>query len=175
MKYMFKITSLAVVAASLFAPAARASDVPTNDSVRVLGTVKVNASAGDSISAARRHHHDYIYVAHNSTGAIDVIDVSDPASPRQLTGSGLKRARPGAKTAVINVAGMAAAARIVDLSDLSEPHVLAEFPDAISATSDRRKLIYILGPDSLQILTTKPQSDQSEQPDSSVQGVEYGG
>lgn len=175
MKHMFHIASLVVVAAGLFAPAARAADVSTPEGVRVLGTVKINAAAGDSISAARRHHHDYVYVAHNSTGAVDVIDVSNPASPRQLGADRIKRARPGAETAVINVAGVAATARILDLSDPGEPHVVAEFPDAISATSDRRKLIYVLGQDSLQILSTEQPKPQFDQPDSSVQGVEYGG
>lgn len=162
MNQLYRIASLVIIATATLAPAARAADVESS-ALRVVGTVKVTAMPGDSIFAAKSHHHEYIYVAHTDK-TVDVIDVSNPAAPRQLTGTEAARARRTGQTAVINVPETAATstAHVLDISDPREPQVIGEFPNAISTTSDHRKLIYVLDQDSLRILTTKPEQQNSD-------------
>jgi hypothetical protein len=162
MNQLYRIATIMIIAAAAFAPVARAADVE-NPAIRVVGSVKLMAAPGDSIFAAKNHHHEYIYVAHTDK-TVDVIDVSNPAAPRQLTGTEAARARKAGQAAVISVPESAATstAHVLDISDPREPRVVAEFPNAISTTSDGRKLIYVLDQDSLRILTTQPEEHSSD-------------
>jgi hypothetical protein len=158
----FRIVSLLALATALTSGAYAADAQMPN--LNVLATVKITASPGDSIFAAKNHHHQYLYVTHARDKTVDVIDVSHPASPRQLSGWEATRALRAGRTAVISVPDTASTgtARVFDVSDPSEPRVIAEFPNAISATSDNRKLIYVLDENSLRILSTAPKQEQND-------------
>jgi hypothetical protein len=162
-----RIASSSVLASLMLAgaltTAAYAAD-PTTPNLNVLGSVKVVASPGDTIFAAKNHHHEYVYVAHARDKAVDVIDVSDPSAPHQLTGHDAVRARRMGQTAVISVpeTPTTTTARVLDISDPAEPRVVAEFPNAISATSDSRKLIYVLDENSLRVLDKAQSQPQGQ-------------
>lgn len=161
-----KVMKLRIAPLLVFAAitsAAYAADAPTPN-LTPVATVKLVASPGDSIFAAKNHRHEYIYVAHASDKTVDVIDVSKPSSPRQLSGAAAERVRSAAKTVVISVpeSPTTATARVLDVSDPNEPRIIAEFPNAISATKDNRKLIYVLDENSLRILSTASQQQDEE-------------
>jgi len=158
-----RIASLFVLAVA-FASAAYAADVPASN-YNVVSSVKISASPGDTIFAAKSHRHEYVYVTHARDKSVDVIDVSNPSSPRQLNGNEANRARRAAMTTVITPSDTPGTARVVDVSDPNEPHVVAEFPNAISATSDSRDLIYVLDENSLRILS-KTETQKQQQDDS---------
>jgi hypothetical protein len=158
-----RIATLVVLAAASLS-AAYAADAPA-PKLNELGSVKIMASPGDTIFAARNHRHEYIYVTHIADKSVDVIDVSNPSSPHQLTGNDAKRARGGALTAMVTSSETPGTARVYNVSDPNEPQVVAEFPNAISATSDNRHLIYVLDENSLRILSA-PQKEQPAQDDS---------
>jgi hypothetical protein len=141
--------------------AAHAADVPASD-LNVVSSIRLTAASGDTIFAAKSHRHEYIYLTHAADKSVDVIDVTDPSSPRQLSGNEARRASRNAVTAMISTSDTPGTARVLDISDPSEPHVVAEFPNAISTTSDNRKLIYVLDQNSLRILSTKPAPQPAE-------------
>jgi hypothetical protein len=158
----FRIASLLILAAAATS-AANAADAPSPN-LNVVGAVSINAMPGDSIFAAKSHRHEYVYVAHVNDKTVDVIDVSNPANPRQLSGKDATRALQAKKTAGITVSDSPSpsTARVLDISTWNEARVLAEFPNAISTTNDNRKLIYVLDGNSLRIFsTTKPAEDDS--------------
>jgi hypothetical protein len=150
----FRIATLFVLASTL-AVTAYAADVQP-PSLSVVGTLKIAAEPGDLIFAAKSHRHEYVYVAHARDKSVDVIDVSHPSSPRQLSGNDARRATRNAVIAMTNSPDTPGTARVLNVSDPNEPSIIAEFPDAISTTSDNRQLIYVLDQNSLRILTAAP-------------------
>src|SRR5690242_15768839 len=163
MNHLYRIATLAILAGA-FAAASYAADAPA-PSLNQVGSIRIMAAPGDSIFAAKSHRHEYVYVTHARDKSVDVIDVSNPSSPRQLNGNEANRARRAAMTTVITPSDTPGTARVVDVSDPNEPHVVAEFPNAISATSDSRDLIYVLDENSLRILS-KTETQKQQQDDS---------
>lgn len=163
MNHRTALATLLIAITIALAPVARAADMPntpnTPDGLRLLGSIKLNASPGDSIFTARTHRHDYVYVSHASDRPLDVIDVSDPTFPKLLSADRLKRARQSGLTTVVNAnrAIATSTAQVVDFANPADPHVIAEFPNVISSTTDRRMLIYVLDNHSLRVLTTEPE------------------
>jgi hypothetical protein len=139
----FRIASILALAIG-FASAASAADAPTPN-LYMVGSVSVTAARGDSITTAKTHHHEYVYVTHAADQSIEVIDVSNPTAPRQVSGKDEQRA--------------------LSARPVSAMAPTAAYPDAISATSDGRKLIYVLDENSLRILSTKPVQDEQQRQD----------
>jgi hypothetical protein len=172
MKKSLRVLTFLVTVVAL-APTARAEDasmdtVRDHSHLKVLSTIKLMARPGDSISAGRSHHHDYIYVAHVHDQRVDIIDVSDPAMPREINRIDAKQAVNKGQTTTVRITETGAGtARVLDLTDPNEPRVVADFPDAISATSDRRRLIYVLDRDSLRVLAPKEGKTEKQQEDDS--------
>jgi hypothetical protein len=158
MKY--RIATLFVLASTL-AITAYAADVQP-PKLNEVGSVKIAAEPGDLIFAARSHRHEYVYVAHARDKSVDVIDVSHPSSPRQLNGNDARRASRNAVIAMTNSPDAPGTARVLNVSDPNEPLVIAEFPNAISTTSDNRQLIYVLDQNSLRILTAPPAAAEDD-------------
>jgi hypothetical protein len=140
----FRIATLLALATAL-ASGAYAADAHAPN-LNTVGSVTVMASAGDSITAAKSHRHEYVYLTHAADRSVDVIDVSNPASPRRVSGKDAQRAlsaRPASATAAT-----------------------AAYPNAISAASDGHKFIYVLDENSLRVLSTKPVQDEQQEDDS---------
>jgi len=161
MNHLYRIATLAILAGA-FAAASYAADAPA-PSLNQVGSIRIMAAPGDSIFAAKSHRHEYIYVTHVRDNSVDVIDVSNPASPRQLTGNDARRARRNSLTSMLSESETPGTARVLDVNDPNEPMVVAEFPNAISATSDGRDLVYVLDQNTLRILTgTKHQQQEDD-------------
>jgi hypothetical protein len=143
------------------ATAAYAADARTPD-LNVVASIRLAAAPGDTIFAAKSHRREYIYLTHAADKSVDVIDVTHPSSPRQLSGNDARRASRSAVTAMIGASETPGTARVLDVSDPNEPHLVAEFPNAISTTSDNRKLIYVLDENSLRILSTNTAQQPAE-------------
>jgi hypothetical protein len=161
MNHLYRIASL-VILAGAFAATSYAADAPA-PSLNQVGSIRIMAAPGDSIFAAKSHRHEYIYVTHARDKSVDVIDVTKPESPRQLTGDDAGRARRNALTSMLTESETPGTARVLDINDPNEPVVVAEFPNAISATSDGRDLVYVLDQNTLRILTgTKHQQQEDD-------------
>src|ERR1700745_2628881 len=120
MNHLYRIASLVILAGTALTSSVYAADAPP-PKLNEVSSVKIAAGPGDSIFAARNHRHEYIYVTHAADKSVDIFDVSNPASPRQLNGNEAKRATRDALTSVITPADTPGTAHVLDVSDPREP------------------------------------------------------
>ncbi len=165
--------SAILVAFTVMTLAARHMAAPATDRIEVIGHVSLGGERAVNLLSAVHWRRTYLYVEHGSQGAVTVLDVTDPRSPKN-TGA----FEPPAGTAPLHmdavegsaamfVSGQAKADRatsnvvIMSFADPAHPQVVREFPGVTCILKDAsRHVTYLTNDEGLWVLHTTPAPDR---------------